>query len=179
MRSTTLALLLLSCVFPVFASHHSANPCKAYFIAVECDEETVNLKMVGLNKAQENWYRKEGNEKDYAGVCLADVPDSVGTQSPWESFVASTANGAYFTNTVKDAPLYLISWEEHTIFIPDTKGGHTAYSANGIISLFDLRDDGKLVTVAPVHATNRTIFSSSSTSLLKAAIKQIKAKQRD
>jgi hypothetical protein len=38
-------------------------------------------------------------------------------------------------------------------------------------------DGGNFVPVGPVHQTNRTILSSSSVSLLKYAIKEIRRKE--
>lgn len=71
-----------------------------------------------------------------------------------------------------NAPLYLIAWEEHRVFVPDEKGGHYAWSASGVLNRWDY---GKkdFIPVMPLHNTNRTILTSSSTSLLKDGLKEI------
>ncbi len=80
---------------------------------------------------------------------------------------------------VGDTPFYLIFWEEHRVFLPDSDGGHRAFSANGTLSKWDnSKPNGQnFVPFGPVHNTNRTILSSSSVSLLKDAIKQIRHKE--
>jgi hypothetical protein len=81
----------------------------------------------------------------------------------------------YLEQTIGDAPLYILGWEEHRVFVPDNNGGHYAYSSNGILYRMDYTGEGKMTPIAPVHDTNRTILSSSSVSLLKAAIKLTKS----
>ncbi len=166
--------LLLVCVTGVAAAgSRDKAPCKAFFVAVEQDEATVNLKMVGLDKPQNDWYRKNGNQKEFAGVCLVSANES-GERVPLES-----GSEEYISRTVGDFPLYLISWEEHRVFVPDNQGGHYAFSSNGALSRWDnSKPNGQnFVPVGPVHNTNRTILSSSSVSLLKDAIKQIRHKE--
>jgi hypothetical protein len=86
-----------------------------------------------------------------------------------------SASEQYISRIVGDSPLYLISWGEHRVLVPDDQGGHYAFSGNGILSRWDAsKPNGQdFVSVGPVHNTNRTILSSSSVSLLKDAIKQI------
>jgi len=67
-----------------------------------------------------------------------------------------------------------LEWEEHQVFVPDENGGHYAFSANGILYRMEFSGKGSAIPIGPVHQTNRTIFSSSSLSLLKAAIKMTK-----
>ena len=150
-------------------------PCKVFFVMVEQDENTVNLRMVGLNKPQSNWYKKDGNQNEYAGVCVVHASQS-GEQVALESGAEE-----YFNRTVGDSPLYLIAWEQHLVFVPGKNGGHNAYSSNGTLSKW--RPDstesggGRFVPIGPVHDTNRTIFTSSSVSLLKYAIKEIRRRE--
>lgn len=139
------------------------GPCKVFFIAVEQDAITVNLRMVGLNKSQNDWYRK--NQKDFAGVCLVHANQS-NERVPLESLSED-----YINSIVGDSSLYLIAWEQHRVFVPDSDGGHYAYSANGTLSRWE--NGKKFIPAGPVHNTNRTILSNSSVSLLKDAIKDI------
>jgi hypothetical protein len=168
--------IMLLCI-PGMAGAGSKNeaPCKVFFVMVEQDEVTVNLKMVGLNKQQSNWYKKDGNQKEYAGVCIAQASQS-GEQVALES-----GSEEYINRTVGDSPLYLIAWEEHKVFVPDNNGGHYAYSSNGTLAKWrsdnTRPDGGSFVPVGPVHNTNRTILSSSSLSLLKDAIKEIRRRE--
>jgi hypothetical protein len=166
--------LLLVCITGVAgAGSKDKAPCKAFFVAVEQDEVTVNLKMVGLNRPQNDWYTKNGNQKEFAGVCLVNASKS-GERVPLES-----SSEELISNAVGDFPLYLISWEEHRVFVPDDQGGHNAFSSNGTLSRWDnSKPNGQnFVPIGPVHNTNRTILSSSSVSLLKDAIKQIRHKE--
>jgi hypothetical protein len=178
MRTITIALLVLTCAGAAVAGPRARQPqtsCRVYFMAVEQDETTVNLRMVGLNSKQGDWYRKDGQRKEYAGICVANatasdeqVPLESGSESHVEAIVAS-------------ASLYLIAWEEHRVYVPDTNGGHYAFSANGTLSVWDRtaqNGQGDFVPIGPIHATNRTIFSSSSVSLLKAALKEIGNRSR-
>lgn len=174
-RIAGFALLLLSIPGAAGADSKDKAPCKAFFAAVEQDEVTVNLKMVGLNKPQNDWYKKNGNQKDYAGVCL------VNANASGEQVALESGSEEYMNRTVGDSSFYMIAWEEHRVFVPDNTGGHYAYSANGTISKWrfdDTKPDGgNFVPIGPVHNTNRTILSSSSLSLLKDAIKAIRRKE--
>jgi hypothetical protein len=130
--------------------------------------------MLGLNKKQGDWYRKNGNQKEFTGICVANASES-GEQVPLEA-----GSEEHISRTVGDSPLYLIAWEEHRVFVPDNQGGHYAWSANGTLSRWENSDNengGKFVPVGPIHNTNRTILSSSSLSLLKEAIIQIRRKE--
>jgi len=168
-------LLLVSCASVLIGKPKDQAPCRVFFVMVEQDEITVNLKMVGLNKQQSSWYKKEGNQKEYAGVCIVHANES------GEQIALESGSEEYINRTVGDSPLYLIAWEEHKVFVPDTKGGHYAYSANGTLSKWrsdnTKPDGGNFVPVGPVHQTNRTILSSSSVSLLKYAIKELRHKE--
>lgn len=158
-----LALFLLASS-AIAKKHPPTNSCKAYFVVTEQDEVTVNLPMTGLNEAQQKWYDKEGGE--FPGVCLVNG-DATGRRVPVDS-----ASESYVESIVGKAPLFSISWEEHKVFIPDDNGGHYAWSANGILSRWsDEKND--FVAIGPIHNKNKTIFSSSSTSLLKDGLKQI------
>lgn len=155
-----------------FAKAKSTVPCKVYFIAAEQDERTVNLQMVGLNSEQSSWYRKHGDK--FVGICLVNG-DATGKR-----VVLDNTSESYVDGIVGSAPLYAVMWEEHRVFVPDNNGGHYAWSANGILSLWDeAADNGKgdFRPIGPVHNTNRTILSSSSTSLLKDALKEIQDRE--
>ena len=168
-------LLFVGCAVVLIGKPKDQAPCKVFFVLVEQDEVTVNLKMVGLNKQQSSWYKKEGNQKDYAGVCIVHANES------GEQIALESGSEEYINRTVGDSPLYLVAWEEHKVFVPDTKGGHYAYSANGTLSKWrsdnTKPDGGSFVPVGPVHQTNRTILSSSSVSLLKYAIREIRHRE--
>lgn len=168
----TATLLFLSFAVALAADSKAKTGCKVYFIAVEDDEITVGLKMIGLNKKQKDWYQKDGNLKDFAGVCSVNANES-GVPVPMES-----GSNEYIERIVGEAPLYMIAWEEHRVFVPDETGGHYAYSANGILSRMDrTAPKSTFVPVGPIHATNRTVLSSSSVSLLKNAIRAIRQKE--
>jgi hypothetical protein len=169
----TVLFLCLIAVGPADAKDKVS--CKVFFVAVEQDEITVNLQMVGLNKKQSDWYRKNGNQKEFAGVCVVNANQS-GEQVPLES-----GSEEYIHRIVGNSPLYLVAWEEHRVFIPNNQGGQYAFSANGTLSRWEKGSNdngGKFVPVGPVHNTNRTVLSSASVSLLKAAIKDIRRKER-
>jgi len=168
MKRAAVAFLLL-----MLAELAVAKPkaqCKAFFMVLEQDEITVNLKMLGLNERQNGWYKKDGDQGEFAEVCLARANGS-GGRVPLES-----VSEEHIRSIVGDSPLYLIAWEEHRVFVPDDSGGHYAFSSNGILSLRD-KATGKFVPLGPVHDSNRTILSSSSVSLLKNAIKEIRRKE--
>ena len=153
----------------VAARPKQSNICKVYFTVVEHDEQTSNLNMVGLTAPQKSWWEKHG-PKDSPGLCF------ISGNASGERVTTESADETYIEKTVGSAPLYSISWEEHRLFVPDDNGGHYAWSAQGIISIYDATADngkGDLVAVAPVHNTNRTILSSSGASLLKDAIGEI------
>jgi hypothetical protein len=171
-KKAALGLVLLAGAWPSLAADagKGKTPCKAYFIPVEQDSLTVNLMMVGLNGPQADWYRKNGNQKEFSGVCAVNANES-GKPVALESI-----SEKYMERIIGDAPLYMILWEEHRVFVPDNYSGHYAFSANGTLSRWNGQsgNDGKFVPLGPVHDQNRTIFSSSSLSMLKDAIKQIR-----
>lgn len=169
-RVAAVALLLFGFAEMAVTKPVEKAPCKAFFMVIEQDEMTVNLRMVGLNKQQNDWYQKEGDLKEFAGVCLVNASAS-GERVPLESISEDHIN-----RIVGASPLYEITWEEHRVFVPDNNG---AFSSNGTLSRWDdtKPDGGTFVPVGPVHNTNRTILSSSSVSLLKDAIKEIRHKE--
>lgn len=172
-RVAALSLWLFGIANVAGAGSKDKATCQAFFVAVEQDEATVSLKMAGLNKPQGDWYKKSGNQGEFAGVCIVNANET-GERVPLES-----GSEQYMSRIVGDSPLYLVSWEEHRVFVPDDQGGHYAFRANGILSKWDARKPNgqNFVAVGPVHNTNRTILSSSSVSLLKDAIKQIRHKE--
>jgi len=137
-------------------------------VVVERDKEvTVNLAMIGLNRTQSKWYKDHGGE--YPDLCLVNG-DGSGNRVALDS-----ASESYIDSIVGNAPVYSIAWEEHRRFVPDDNGGHYAWSSNGILSRWD--DSKKdFVPVTPIHNTNRTILSSSSTSLLKDGLREIESR---
>jgi hypothetical protein len=167
------ALLSFGVAGVALTGSEGAPPCKVFFVAVEQDELTVQLRMVGLNKKQGDWYKQNGSHKEFSGICLANANES-GERVPLEA-----GSEEYLSRTVGNSPLYLIAWEEHKVFVPDDQGGHYAFSANGTLSKWDntKSDGGRFVPVGPVHNTNRTILSSSSVSLLKDALREIRRKE--
>lgn len=156
-----------------FAPAKDKNPmqadCKVFFVAVEHDEQTSNLNMVGLNKEQQDWYRKHGG-KEAPGICLVN-----GTEKG-QRVTAETVDENFVAKAVGSAPLYSIAWEEHLVYVPDDSGGHRAYVANGILSIWTASakgGEGDFVALAPIHNKNRTILSSTSVSLLKDGLAEI------
>lgn len=173
-RAILASLVVCLVAVSTFAKPKSPAPCKVYFIVGEQDyEATVSLPMIGLNRPQSNWYKKHGDQ--FAGICLANL-DNTGKR-----VVLNEASEAVLDKIVGDAPLYAIAWEEHRVYVPDGNGGHYAWSANGILSVWDRAANngkGALTPIAPIHNTNRTILSSSSTSLLKDALKEIQDREK-
>ena len=170
MKTFAATALCFGSIGMAIAEPKAKEPCRVFFMIIEQDDTTVNLKMVGLNKPQHDWYKKGGNQKEYAGVCLVNATES-GQQVPFE-----TASEEFINRIVGPSPLYLIAWEQHRVFVPDNNGGHHAYSSNGTLSRWDkTKPEGRnFVPVGPLHNRNRTILSSSSVSLLKDAIRQIR-----
>jgi hypothetical protein len=167
---TSALLALLSTT--AFAAKKDAATCTAYLLPVEQDQATMNLKMSGLNDTQEHWYRKDGNKKQYEGVCIINA-DQTGKRIPITDDIDDPNH--YLETVTGNKPIYVLGWEEHLIFIPNQGGGgHNAYSANGILYTINFAGGGSLKPLAPVHDTNRTILTSSSVSLLKAAILKLK-----
>ncbi len=152
-----------------FAKNKPHQDCKVYFTIVERDEQTSNLNMIGLNRPQQEWYEKSG-VKEMPELCLVNG-DATGMRITVESI-----DEKYAESIVGTRPFYSIMWEEHQIYVPDSAGGHYAYVATGILAIWTPsanKGDGDFVTLSPVHSTNRTIFSSSSVSLLKDALNYI------
>jgi hypothetical protein len=145
-------------------ANNANTACKTYFVVAEKDSNTVDLNMIGLTEAQQSWYNKHG--KDFPSLCI------VNGDASGKRITLDGASEAYVLSVIGSLPVYLIAWEEHKVFVPDNKGGHYAWSANGILSRWD-RDKQDFVAVTPIHNTNHTIFSASDTSLLKAGLKEI------
>ena len=157
---------------PVYAEKKppANSPCKVYFTVVEHDTETSMLNMIGLNKPQADWWAKHGS-REAPGLCLMNG------NAKGERVTTESADEAYVDSIVKSSPLYSVAWGEERVFVPDTNGGHYAFSALGILSVWTPSANGgkgDFVAVCPVHDTNRTILSSSSLSLLKEALEEIK-----
>jgi hypothetical protein len=147
-----------------------SSPCTVFFTIVEHDSQTSKLSMVGLNQPQASWWRKRGSGEN-SGICL------VNGNAKGERVTAESADESYVDGIVKSSPFYSIAWGEEQEFVPDSNGGHYAFSARGVLSVWTPSADGgkgNFVSVAPVHDTNRTILSSSSVSLLKEALQEIR-----
>lgn len=145
--------------------------CKAYFVVAEQDTVTVNLPLIGLNDKQADWYHKHGGE--FPALCLVNA-DSSGKRIVAKD---SPAFDSYLDSVVGTAPLYMIAWEEHRVFVPDNSGGHYAWSASGVLSSWD-SSKKDFAPLFPLHNTNRTIFTSSSVSLLKDGLREIAERER-
>jgi hypothetical protein len=162
------AILMLT----VCAVSLKAQSCKAYFVITEQDYETSNLNMAGFNKPQEKWWGK--NAKKTPEICYLDA-NPKGGQVPLDSLSNS------FVDSNKNLPIYAITWGETKYFVPDNNGGHNAYDARGVLSIWAPAADsgkGNFVTIGPVHNTNRTILSSSAISMLKEALNEIKKRMQ-
>ena len=135
----------------------ASGSCTAYFVVVEQDENTVNIQMAGFSTPQENWYEKHGGE--FPTLCVATTAS--GRREALDE-------GTLINHLEGDIPVYVILWEEHTMY---NSSGTRYYSATGVLSRLEA---GKEVTVAPLHNKNHTVFTSASTSLLKAGLEEIK-----
>jgi len=135
----------------------ASGSCTAYFVVVEQDDNTVNIQMAGFNTPQEKWYEKHGGE--FPALCGAATAS--GRREALDE-------GTLINHLEGDIPVYIILWEEHIMY---NGAGNRYYEASGILYRLE---DGKYVHVAPLHNTNHTILTSSSTSLLKAGLEEIK-----
>ena len=112
------ALMLFVHTFALLSFGHQKpknNECKAYFIVVEQDAVTVNLKMIGFNDPQQSWYAKHGGE--FPGLCPV-TGDATGKRMTLDA-----ASQDHLESVVGTSPLFEIAWEEHKVFVPDTNGG--------------------------------------------------------
>jgi hypothetical protein len=116
---------------------------------MEHDQSTGGLNMEGLNKQQEDWYRKHGDHGKWAGVCFTDI----------ESAPAG-------------APLYQMLWSEHLAFTRGTSRD----VAEGRLYIFNLAER-KFEPVAPLYADQGSL-NSPPTALLKHALEQIKRREK-
>jgi hypothetical protein len=66
-------VLFLLFGLPGVAFAKDKAPCTSFLMLMEQDAETMNLKMAGANHQQADWYRKDGDKNEYAGVCLERV----------------------------------------------------------------------------------------------------------
>ena len=126
--------------------------------------------MVGLNKAQSDWFGKHGI-REAPGVCI------VNGNAKGERVTVESMDEAYVYGIVGSVPFYSVAWGEKKVLVPDDSGGHYAYEARGILSVWTpsaSNGRGDFVAVEPIHDTNRTILTSSSLSLLKYALAEIK-----
>jgi hypothetical protein len=170
--STALTLAILGAILAstpcVIAKERPRQDCKVYFTVVEHDEQTSNLKMVGLNRPQKEWYEKHA-AKEAPGLCF------VGGRESGVPVTIENVDEKYVESIVDSKPLYAILWEQHQVFVPDDQGGHYAFRSTGVLYAWKPSEngDGRLVAISPVHNTNRTILSSSSSSLLKDALNEI------
>jgi hypothetical protein len=176
MKRCLFSIALLACVevlispLTAIAKNKPAEACKVYFMAVERDTQTSKLNMVGLNKPQADWWKKHG-ARDAPSVCL------VNGNATGERVTAESVDEKYIEGVVQSAPLYSVAWGEEKEFVPDSDGGHYAYDARGILSVWSPsanKGEGDFIAVGPIHNTNRTILSSSSLSLLKDALVEIR-----
>lgn len=146
--------------------------CRAYFIALEQDEETVNLRMVGLNRSQADYYADYGGR--YPNICVVNADPSGkrvainGLDDSFDDHVSSVTAGR---------PLYLIQWEEHRVVVPDSNGGHNAWSANGALYHWDY-EKKDFIAVCPVHNVNRWIFYSAAVSLLEEGLREVADREK-
>jgi hypothetical protein len=164
-------ILFARCAFgsPSGQNQDAQQRCRAYVSVIEQDQITVNVQMSGMNAEQASWYKKHHQDSKYAEVCFLDLdPNHKMAQVALQRAVAADNSPA----TIGGVPIYVLAWEEHSVFVPDQRGGHYAWSANGVLSELNQKTDEPEV-IGPVHSKNRTIFTSSSTSLLKAAVVQI------
>ncbi len=155
-------LILCSCL--AIAKKRPTDPdsgsCKAYFVVVEQDASTVNMQMAGFNTPQNKWYEKHGGE--FPTLCVATTVSSR-RELLNESTLINHLQGGI--------PVYVIGWEEHLMY---NGAGNRYYEASGILYRLE---DGKYVQLAPLHNSNHTILTSSSTSLLKEGLEEIKRRE--
>src|SRR4051812_43665667 len=115
-KVAAITLLFLGLAVIAVGKPRDKATCKAFFLIVEQDAITVKLSMVGLNKRQSDWYEKNGNQKEYAGVCLVNANASGGQVALEPGMEASAEQ--YVKGIIGDSPVYLIDWEEHAVFVP-------------------------------------------------------------
>ena len=117
-----ITLVLVSFAFAQ-SKPQAAAPCKAYFTVLQSGDpnaqvlvelnkpqpgltvfqsSAVNAQvMVGLNRPQSIWYQKNGSKKQFAGICLWNMPDERITAQELVSRIDKLS-----------APLYAMAWAE-------------------------------------------------------------------
>jgi hypothetical protein len=118
------------------------------------------MQMTGFSTPQQKWYEKHGGE--FPTLCVATTV-SGGREALNESTLINHLEGGI--------PVYVIGWEEHLMY---NGAGNRYYEASGILYRLE---DGKYVQLAPLHNGNHTILTSSSTSLLKEGLEEIKRRE--
>jgi len=149
-----------------------STACRVYFIGLEQDEETVSLRMVGLDNAQADYYKGYGGR--YPNICVLN-PDSSGKRVAINGLNDSFDDHA--SSVTAGRPLYLIQWEQHRVVVPDGNGGHYAWSANGALYRWDY-EKKDFVAVCPIHNVNRWIFYSAAVSLLEEGLREVAERER-
>ena len=148
---------VLVCAFPSSAKPKQSAPCRAYVIVVEHDEGTVGLTMVGLNKPQQNWYKKNGMKGNYAGVC----PLNPNSQEAVDALPSQPPNGISPV-----LPVYSIVWGEHLVTQAYTYSYTTQQQSTGTVrgTITDNSGDSSNVqatttTTVPVEHTGSGVKS--------------------
>ena len=119
---SVIALILVSSALAQ-STPQAAGPCKAYFtgfhsadpsaqLLVDAKQSTFTVfqsadvnahVVVGLDKQQSDWYKKNGSKKQFAGICLWNMAEE---RIPAEELVSRIDK--------LDAPLYVLAWAETT-----------------------------------------------------------------
>ncbi len=140
------------CALPSGAKPKPSTPCKAYVIVVEHDEVTVGLTMVGLNKPQTNWYKKNMKGK-YAGVCPLNPPG----QEAVDGLPSAPPN-----RVDPALPVYAIVWGEHLVSQPYTYSYTTQEQSSGRVSGTITDNGGNSADVQGTTTTTTPVEHESS-----------------
>lgn len=187
-----LLVCCLAIAFVTQAKTKTPGACKVYFTAVENDEITVGLTMVGLNKPQASWYKKHGDRDKFSGICfvksVSDAPASVPLYAVvWGEHLASRPYTYHYqtneqvSGTVTDSNGDT-STVQTNVPVEHTESGESRfYVADGWLATWDRTANaanGAYTPIAPLHNHNTTKFTSASTSLLKDAMEQIAQREK-
>jgi hypothetical protein len=170
-RAILSCLIVCAATVAGLAKPKPKPPCKVYVVVEEQDMLTDALPMDGLNKPQHDWYKKHGEQGEYAGVCVVG----------WE--YQETRENFFKHNSLPtpgSAPVYAVLWSAKLVNSLYEGTTRQNYVASGRLEVFDPtanQGKGDFVPIGPLHNTNRWRFTSSSVSLLKAGLEWIAGRE--
>ena len=182
-------------------ANEQPTPCVVYFSVIENDEVSVHPSVLGMNKPQTSWYKKHGDRDKYAGICYVGDGTSAPAEAPlyaivWGEHLVSEPYVYSYQAAVRvdgdvNAAVTDQNGNSSTVSGTNSTGtpvSHTSsrtkkyYAADGWLAVWNPKTNegkGSFVPIAPLQNHNNTDLSSSSTSLLKDAMEQIRQKEKE